>query len=259
MTTKTRKMTTALFILAVVSGFALNSYAQKRASDWKVHDRDRAQPSVVTPGDKPSDPPSDAIILFDGKDLSKWQKGQDKPATWKVENGTMEVVKKGGSIVTKQPFGDCQLHIEWASPASGEGNDQGRGNSGIKFMGKYELQVLDSYDNITYADGQAGSIYGQYPAMVNVSKKPGQWQTYDVIFRGPVFDDQGAVVRPASMTVLYNGVLVQDHSILLGGTSGASRSYRKHADKLPLQLQDHSHPVRYRNIWIRELPEPQQP
>ncbi|MCP4451039.1 MAG: DUF1080 domain-containing protein, partial [Planctomycetes bacterium] len=135
MTTKAHKITLALVIAAVVSGFALNGYAQKRASDWKVHDRDRAQPSVVTPGDKPSDPPSDAIILFAGKDLSKWHKGQGKPATWKVENGTMEVVKKGGSIVTKQSFGDCQLHIEWASPESGQGNDQGRGNSGIKFMG----------------------------------------------------------------------------------------------------------------------------
>ncbi|NQV31094.1 MAG: DUF1080 domain-containing protein [Phycisphaeraceae bacterium] len=254
-----RNKISALLVVAVVTGVSLTSYAQKRASQYKVHGRDREQPSVVTPGDRPSDPPSDAIILFDGKDLSKWQKGQGKPATWKVENGTMAVVRKGGSIVTRQSFGDCQLHIEWASPASGEGDGQGRGNSGIKFMGKYELQVLDSYKNITYADGQAGAIYGQYPAMVNASKGPGQWQSYEVIFRRPVFDDQGAVVRPASITAFHNGVLVQDHSELLGGTSGASRSYRKHAEKLPLQLQDHSHPVRYRNIWIRELPEPRQP
>ncbi len=259
MTTESRNRVTGLLTVAIISGFALTGHAQKRASDWKVHDRDREQPVVVTPGDKPCNPPSDAIILFGGKDMSKWQKGKGKPATWKVENGTMEVVKKGGSIVTKQSFGDCQFHIEWASPASGKGDGQGRGNSGIKFMGRYELQVLDSHKNVTYADGHAGAIYGQYPPMVNVSKTPGQWQTYDIIFRGPVFDEQGAVVRPASITALHNGVLVQDHSILLGGTSGASRSYRKHADKLPLQLQDHSHPVRYRNIWIRELPEPRKP
>lgn len=250
---------TALLIVAVILGFSMTSYALKRASEWKVHDRDRAQPVAVIPGEEPRNAPSDAIVLFDGKDLSMWQQGNGQPAKWKVENGYMEVVKGGGSIVTTQPFGDCQLHIEWASPASGTGSDQNRGNSGIKFMERYELQVLDSYNNITYADGQAGSIYGQYPPMVNVSKKPGQWQTYDVVFRRPIFDDQGAVVRPASMTVFYNGVVVQDHSELLGGTSGASRGYKKHADKLPMQLQDHSHPVRYRNIWIRELPEPQQP
>jgi hypothetical protein len=237
----------------------MSSFALKRASEWKVHDRDREQPVAVIPGEEPRNPPSDAIVLFDGKDLSMWQQGNGQPAKWKVENGTMEVVKGGGSIVTTQPFGDCQLHIEWASPASGTGSDQNRGNSGIKFMERYELQVLDSYENITYADGQAGAIYGQYPPLVNVSKKPGEWQTYDVIFRRPIFDDQGTVTRPASMTVFHNGVVVQDHSEILGGTSGASRGYRKHADKLPMQLQDHSHPVRYRNIWIRELPEPQLP
>ena len=259
MQTSNRQRVTVLWILAAILGCALTGFAQKRASDWKVHDRDRAQPVAVTPGDKPCMAPSDAIILFDGKDLSQWQKGNGQPAIWKVEDGTMAVVKKGGSIVTKQPFGDCQFHIEWAAPEPGQGSGQGRGNSGIKFMGRYELQVLDSYDNITYSDGHAGAIYGQYPPLVNVSKKPGQWQTYDVIFRRPIFDDQGKVVRPASMTVFYNGVVVQDHSILLGGTSGASRSYKKHADKLPLQLQDHSNPVRYRNIWIRELPEARQP
>ena len=256
---KTRKKIAALLVVAVISGLSLASYAQKRASRWKVHDRDREQAVVVTPGDKPCDPPSDAIILFDGKDLSNWTRGNGKPAGWKVENGYMEVVKGGGSIITAQPFGDCQLHIEWASPKSGAGKDQSRGNSGIKFMGRYELQVLDSYKNVTYADGHAGSNYGQYPPLVNVSKGPGQWQSYEVIFRRPIFDDQGAVVRPASLTVFHNGVLVQDHSEILGGTSGASRGYKKHADRLPIQLQDHSHPVRYRNIWIRELPEPQRP
>lgn len=254
-----RNKVSALLVMAVIAGISLTSYAQKRASQWKVHDRDREQAVVVTPGDKPSNPPSDAIILFDGKDLSKWTRGNGKPASWKIEDGYMEVLKGAGSIVTAQPFGDCQLHIEWASPESGAGEGQGRGNSGIKFMGKYELQVLDSRNNVTYADGHAGAIYGQYPPLVNASKGPGKWQSYEVVFRRPIFDDQGAVVRPASITAFHNGVLVQDHSELLGGTSGASRSYRKHADKLPLQLQDHSHPVRYRNIWIRELPEPRQP
>ncbi len=245
----------------VVLGISIHSYAQKRASAWKVHDRNRPAPKVVTPGEAPWDPPSDAIVLFDGKDLAQWKQSNSQPAQWKVENGYMEVVKGRGSIITRQPFGDCQLHIEWASPLAAVGRDQGRGNSGIKFMGQYEVQVLDTYKdtNATYADGQAGAVYGQYPPLVNVCKAPGQWQTYDIVFRRPILDIDGKVIRPAYITAFQNGVLIQDHEEILGNTSGKSRSYKKHGEKEPLMLQDHGHPVRYRNIWIRELPEPRVP
>jgi len=258
---KTWYFVSVLTLAAVVLGISIHSYAQKRASEWKVHDRNRPAPKVVTPGETPSDPPSDAIILFDGKDLSQWTQKKDQPARWKVENGYMEVVKKTGSIYTRRSFGDCQLHMEWASPPAATGSDQNRGNSGIKFMGQYEVQVLDTYKktNVTYADGQAGAIYGQYPPLVNVCKAPGQWQTYDMVFRRPILDADGNVIRPAYITVFHNGVLIQDHEQILGNTSGRSRGYKKHGDKEPLMLQDHSHPVRYRNIWIRELPEPRVP
>jgi len=261
MKTKTWFFAMTVTLCAVLLGLTIHSYAQKRASEWKVHDRNRPAPKVVTPGETPSDPPSDAIILFEGKDLSLWKQGNGQPARWKVENGYMEVVKKTGSIFTRQPFGDCQLHIEWASPAAAVGSDQNRGNSGIKFMGQYEVQILDTYQdtNVTYADGHAGGVYGQYPPLVNVCKAPGQWQTYDIVFRRPIFDNAGKVTRPAYVTVFHNGVLIQDHEEILGNTSGKSRGYKKHGDKESLMLQDHSHPVRYRNIWIRELPEPRIP
>jgi 3-keto-disaccharide hydrolase len=258
---KTWYFVSVITLAAVVFGLSIHSYAQKRASEWKVHDRNRPAPKVVTPGETPSDPPSDAIVLFDGKNLSQWIQGKDRPPRWKVENGYMEVVPKTGSIFTKQSFGDCQLHIEWASPAAATGSDQGRGNSGIKFMGQYEVQVLDTYKktNETYTDGQAGAVYGQYPPLVNVCKAPGQWQTYDIVFRRPILGAGGNVIRPAYITVFHNGVLIQDHEEILGNTSGKARGYKKHGDKEPLMFQDHSHPVRYRNIWIRELPEPRVP
>jgi len=222
---------------------------------WKVHDMARPAPKVVTPGESSSDVPSDAIVLFDGTDLSQWTKGDGQPAKWKVQNGYMEAVKRAGSISTKRSFGDCQLHIEWAAPAIVEKDGQGRGNSGVFLMDKYEVQVLDSYGNTTYADGQAGSIYGQNPPMVNVCREPGKWQSYDIIFRRPIFKGE-KLVTPATITVLQNGVLIQDHWIIEGPTAHKSRTnYTAHADKLPIMLQDHGNPVRYRNIWIRELPE----
>ncbi len=256
---KTWYFVSVLTVAVVVLGISIHSYAQKRASEWKVHDRTRPAPKVETPGESPGEPPSDAIILFEGEDISSWKQANGQPAQWKVENGYMEVVPKSGSIFTKQPFGDCQLHIEWASPSTGTGSGQARGNSGIKFMGQYEVQVLDSYNNETYADGHAASIYGQYPPLVNVCKKPGEWQRYDIVFRRPILGADGKVIRPTYITVFHNGVLVQDHEEILGNTSGKSRGYKKHGDKEPLMLQDHSHPVRYRNIWIRELPEPRVP
>lgn len=205
------------------------------------------EPPIVTPGATAADPPSDAIVLFDGKDLSQWNEGD----AWKIEDGYATVQKK--SISTKQAFGDCQLHIEFATPSEVKGSGQGRGNSGVYLMGKYEVQVLDSYDNTTYFDGQCGSIYKQQPPTVNACRKPGEWQTYDIIFEAPRFADDGELIKPAYVTVLHNGVLIHNHFELAGGTSYvAPPSYSKHAEKLPISLQHHGNPTRYRNIWIRE-------
>jgi hypothetical protein len=166
----------------------------------------------------------------------------------------MEVVKDTGAIRTKRGFGDCQLHVEWATPSPAVGSDQDRGNGGVFLMDTYEVQVLDSYDSRTYADGMAGAIYGQYPPLVNASRKPGEWQTYDIVFHAPRFDERGSLLAPARMTVFHNGVLVQDNEELTGPTAHKARPpYKAHADKMPLSLQDHGHPVRYRNIWIRAL------
>ena len=229
---------------------------------WAVHDMSRPLPKVVTPGtasteQQPGRPPSDAIVLFDGKDLSKWVSDKDGgPAKWKVENGYMEVTRKTGHIRTKQAFGDCQLHVEWACSTEIDDSGQSRGNSGVFLMGKYEVQVLDSYNNTTYADGQAASIYGQEPPMVNACLPPGRWQSYDIIFRRPRFDKNGKVVCPSRITVLQNGVLVQENFELEGPTRHKKRTrYKPHGDKLPIRIQDHGEPVRYRNIWIRKLPE----
>jgi 3-keto-disaccharide hydrolase len=227
---------------------------------WPIHDTTRPAPKVVTPGtfstaQEPGKPPSDAIVLFDGKDLSKWRSDKDNgPAGWKVENGYFEVTKGTGSIHTEQPFGDVQLHVEWASPKPPVGEDQDRGNSGVYLMGQYEVQVLDSYESKTYPDGQAAALYGQYPPLVNASRPPGEWQVYDIVFRGPRFDNAGKLLRPARVTVLHNGVLVQDAQALTGPTAHKARPpYKAHPEKLPLGLQDHSHPVRFRNVWVREL------
>ncbi len=227
---------------------------------WQIHDMNRPRPPVITPGecstqDRVGRPPSDAVVLFDGKDLSKWEGADGGPAKWKVEDGYFEVVPKTGYIHTKQGFGDCQLHVEWAAPSPGRGESQDRGNSGVFLMGLYEIQVLDSYENLTYADGQTAAVYGQYPPLVNACRPPGQWQAYDIIFHAPRFDEAGVLLRRASVTVLHNGVLVQDHVALMGPTAHKQRPpYHATPAKLPLSLQDHNHPVRYRNIWIRELP-----
>jgi hypothetical protein len=223
---------------------------------WRVHDISRPHPPLVTPGAENSAPPSDAIVLFNGKDLSQWvtfRRGEQMPPKWKVENGYVEVVDGTGSINTKEKFGDVQLHIEWASPAEIKGSSQDRGNSGVLFMGRYEVQVLDSYENPTYADGQAASIYGQYPPLVNASKKPGEWQTYDIVFEAPRFDGD-KLLKPAYITVFQNGVLVQNHEQLFGDTPHAKLgTYKPHAAEESLQLQNHHCAVRYRNIWIRRL------
>jgi len=222
---------------------------------WDVHDLSRPRPAVVTPANQAHGVPSDAIVLFDGEDLSQWESVGGRPARWKVKSNYFETVPETGAISTKQAFGDCQLHIEWATPVKVEGKSQERGNSGVFLMGIYELQVLDSYENDTYPDGQAGAIYGQKPPMVNACRGPGQWQSYDIIFRRPIFEGP-KLVRPATITVLQNGVLIQDHWEIKGATHHRVRArYKPHPDKLPLSLQDHDNPMRYRNIWIRELPE----
>jgi hypothetical protein len=228
---------------------------------WKIHDPNRPLPPVIDPGtastpDAPGRPPSDAVVLFDGKDLSHWADKDGKPAPWKVESGYMEVLPKSGYIYTREPFGDCQLHVEFAEPLPAVGESQERGNSGVFLHGLYEIQVLDSYQNKTYADGEASAVYGQYPPLVNASRPPGQWQTYDIVFHGPRFDKAGKLLSPARVTVLRNGVLVQDNVELTGPTAHGERPpYKPTPEKLPLALQDHGNPVRYRNIWIRELNE----
>lgn len=225
-------------------------------SKWRVHDANRPKPPVVTPGAFVSTPaPADAIVLFDGTNLDKWCKGNGNPPLWRIVDGYMEAVPRSGSIRTKDSFGSCQIHVEWASPAPPnlKTHGQARGNSGIIIMGKYEIQVLDSYNNPTYADGQASAIYGQFPPLVNVSRKPGEWQSYDIIFIAPVFKD-GKLVSPARATVLHNGVLVHHDRILYGGTSHKNIApYKPHPEKLPLSLQDHGNPTRYKYIWIRPL------
>lgn len=229
------------------------------AQGWKVHDMDRPRPPVIDPGtfstqDKAGQPPSDAVVLFNGEDISQWSMENGDLAKWKVENGFVKVVQKTGTMMTKKGFGDCQLHVEWAMPFPPKGKDQSRGNSGVFLMGLYEVQVLDSYENDTYPDGQAASVYGQYPPLVNVCRPPGQWQTYDIVFHRPRFAGDGSLSRAARMTVFHNGVLVQDNVVLTGLTAHKVRaSYKPHDDRLPLKLQDHGDPVRYRNIWVREL------
>jgi hypothetical protein len=226
---------------------------------WPVHSMERPVPPVVDPGPAvgPVPPPSDAVVLFDGADLSQWRATGGGPAGWRVEGGYMQVVPGAGSIRTAGEFGDVQLHIEWAAPSPASGEGQGRGNSGVMFGdGRYEVQVLDSYRNRTYADGQAAALYGQYPPLVNATRPPGEWQSYDIVFRGPRFDGEGNLLRPARVTVFHNGVLVQDNVTLVGPTTHQARPpYRAHPERLPIRLQDHSDPVRFRNIWLRELPD----
>jgi hypothetical protein len=221
---------------------------------WRIHDMSRPRPLVVTPGATVGAPPSDAIVLFDGKDLSKWVGKGGTEAKWAVRDGYVESGGVG-SITTRDRFGSIQLHLEFATPAEAKGNAQGRGNSGVIFMGLYEIQVLDSYNNDTYPDGQAAAIYGDWPPLVNVARKPGEWQTYDIVFEAPKFRGTD-LVSPAYATVFWNGVIVHNRQRIAGPTSPTQtvHAYTKpHDPELPFSLQDHSNPVRYRNIWVRRL------
>ncbi len=212
------------------------------------------EPKVVTPGTNQS-APSDAIVLFDGKDLSAWESvnKEGSPAEWLVKDGVIVVKPGTGYIKTKQSFGSCQLHIEFRTPAEVKGSSQGRGNSGVFLMGRYEVQVLDSYENRTYSNGQAASVYKQSIPLVNASRPPGEWQMYDIIFRAPEFHENGDLLKAASVTVLHNGVLVQNHFLIKGPTEYIGIPKYEAHDKAPLMLQDHSNPLSFRNIWIREL------
>jgi hypothetical protein len=243
-------MKSLLLVLLVVFAFQIPASAQ----EWKpeLTERWTPVPAIVTPG-MGTKAPSDAIVLFDGTDLSKWESVKGGAAPWINTDGTLTVSSGTGDIRTRQQFGDVQLHIEWRTPAKVEGDGQGRGNSGVFFHETYEVQVLDSYENVTYSNGQAGSIYKQYIPLVNVSRGPGEWQTYDIIFESPVFAEDGDVVRPAIVTVLHNGVLIQNHVELTGHTPYIGLpAYSPHG-KGSIKLQDHGNPTSFRNIWVREL------
>jgi hypothetical protein len=226
---------------------------------WAVHDGNRPQPRVVTPGtfstqEQAGKPPADAIILFDGTDLSKWEGSKGAPAKWEVKDGYMQVVPGTGEIRSKEAFGDCQLHVEWAAPSVVKGDSQGRGNSGIFLMGMLEVQVLDCYNNPTYADGTAGGYYGVNPPLVNAVRPPGQFQVYDIVFRRPIYKD-GKVLDPGYVTVFVNGILVQDHTPLEGSGGHMGRSkVGPFPEKGAMRLQDHNNTTRFRNIWYRPLP-----
>ena len=246
------KRTLALGMLFVV---VLSSLAILIAQDWRSG-IPWTEPPIVTPGEKPGDPPSDAIVLFDGTNLDAWENPQ-----WDVAGGAMTVKPGSGMLVTKQRFGSVQLHIEFATPAEVDPKQtgQGRGNSGV-FFGPYEVQVLDSYENPTYFDGQCASIYKQRPPLVNACRKPGEWQTYDIVFNRPelkIEDGKVAeVIRPGCLTVFQNGVLVQNRHEIEGTTFWhQGPQYEAHGDRLPIQLQDHGNPMKFRNIWVREIPD----
>jgi len=238
-------------LIGVVSLLALSTLAYQAGAQRFLNGVEWPTPPVVTPGKEDRDPPSDAVVLFDGKNFDEW-KGADG---WKVDEGGAFTVK--GVLQTKKEFGDCQLHVEFASPAPPKGSGQGRGNNGIGLLGgRYEIQVLDSYENKTYPEGQAASVYNQRPPMVNASRKPGEWQTYDIAFTVPRFDADGKLSRPGYVTVLHNGVLVQNHTEVLGYTYfDRATAYSKHPEKGPIVLMYHGDPVRFRNLWVRELHE----
>lgn len=223
---------------------------------WRVHDGNRPQPPVVDPGPEtgPVHAPADAVVLFDGKDLSLWKNGKGEAAGWKlVDGGVMEVAKGTGDITSTDEFGDAHIHIEWCAPTEVKGSGQGRGNSGVFVMGRYEIQVLDNYDNPTYPDGTAGAVYGEFPPLANACRKPGQWNTYDILWTAPRFEGD-KLVSPAYVTVVFNNIVVQNHTELIGATSHrVVGTYAPHPPTGPIRLQDHGDLVRFRNIWVRPL------
>jgi len=243
-----------IYLFSILLTLAVQAFSQGRTGDPKLTEIWTPVPAIVKPGATAQDAPSDAIVLFNGKDFSAWTGQNGKEVAWTISDGAMTVTPRTGTISTKQGFGDCQLHIEWRTPSVVKGEGQGRGNSGIFLMGKYELQVLDSYNNSTYSNGQAASIYKQLIPLANASRGPGEWQTYDVIFIAPRFAPDGRLQSQARITVIHNGVLVQNNAAIWGGTEFIGiAEYKPHSMKEPLILQDHGDLVSFRNIWIREL------
>ena len=256
MTSPIRLVTTfVLFTILISSGACAQEQNEDR--EWKPEDTELYEPVPPKISTEPSflPPPSDAIILFEGTDLSAWESAEGGPAEWKVEEGAFTVVPGTGSIVSKRDFDDIQLYLEWRSPEVIEGEGQGRGNSGVLIQRRYEVQVLDAYNNETYVNGMAGSVYKQHIPLVNPAVPPGEWQTYNIIFEAPEFDEDGNLLEPAYVTVFWNGVPVQVRSEIEGPTRYIGLpEYSAHGDD-GIQLQDHSNPVSYRNIWVRELKE----
>jgi len=250
------KQVKEFIIYSLLISICVCTYAQqidRNEIDPRGTERWTPEPEKVTPGEGNA-PPSDAIVLFDGENLDEWESVRGGEAKWILENGYMTVKPGTGDIMTKRSFRDVQLHIEWRTPAEVVGESQGRGNSGVFLMNQYEVQILDSYNNRTYSNGQAGSIYKQHIPLVNASRGPGEWQTYDIVFMAPVFYEDGRVRNPATITVFHNGVLVQNHVDIRGITHFKGLQwYEAHDERLPIRLQDHSNPVSFRNIWIREL------
>ena len=246
-------------LMKLVTGLLLVAGpAAAQDQSWPVHSLERPKPPVVAPGPEraPVPPPEDAIVLLGNSGLSAWQGDSVTPAAWHYDHGVMTVAPGTGSLQTRQSFGSVQLHVEFATVNPPVGEGQERSNSGVFLMGRYEVQILDSYNAETYADGQAGALYGQSPPLVNASRPPGVWQSYDIVFIHPIFGADGAVLRPARMTVFQNGILVQNNFQMIGQTAhGRVATYEPHAEKLPLALQDHGYPVRFRDIWVRELGE----
>ena len=237
---------------------ATTSLAAQSGDGWRVHEMTRPHPATAAavPAVRADQPPPGAVVLFDGHGLAHWVGSDGAAPRWAATREYFEARPGAGTISTVDSFGDMQLHLEWSAPARARGEGQDRGNSGVFLMGRYELQVLDSWHSVTYTDGQAGAMYGQHPPLYNASLPPGAWQRYDIIFRRPRFGADGALLAPARVTVFHNGVPVQNNVELFGPTSWLARlPYEAHPDRLPFGLQDHGHKVRFRNVWVRPLPE----
>jgi len=244
-------------LAALIGGAVIPAFSQQKDIKLPPEATEfwEPEPRVVTPGASNHLPPSDAIVLFDGKSLDQW-KGlkENGAAPWKIEDGAFTVVPGTGGIESKESFGDAQIHLEWRSPSVVKGNSQGRGNSGFFLMGKYEVQVLDSFDNRTYSNGQAASVYKQTPPLVNAMRPPGEWNTYDIMFTAPRFNKDGMVIAPARVTIIHNGILVQNNVEIKGPTEYIGiPNYKAHEEELPYQIQDHGDLVSFRNIWVRRL------
>jgi len=245
---KMNKSICTMLLAIMVYSISSAQITKPEASEvWKP------EPKVVKPGKNDNNAPADAIVLFDGSSIDAWQHSDGSAVKWDVSDGVMTVAKGTGGIFTKDNFGDCQLHLEWRSPSVIEGEGQGRGNSGVFFQNRYEVQVLDSYNNRTYSNGQAGSIYKQHMPLVNAMRPTGEWQTYDIIFKAPIFNKDGIKTSSGYLTVIHNGVVIQNHSEIKGTTEYIGFPKNEAHGDGPIQLQDHSNPVSYRNIWLRKL------